>query len=438
MMLRFVLTTVVALWGVTARAEIEIKEMTTPGGIDAWLVEAHELPFVALEIIIRGGTNADPEGARGAVNLMMALIEEGSGEMDARAFQTAREDLAAQFGFRAYADSVGISATFLTENADEATALLRQALVAPRFDDDAIERVRGQVLAGLARDAVTPNSIAGDTFWALAYPDHPYGSVGDGTVESVTALTRDDLLAAHATALTRGEISVGVVGDITEAEVGPMLDALLGDLPATAPADLGAVPYDLAGGVTVVDFATPQSVALFAQRGPDREHPDYFAAYVLNYILGGGGFESRLMTEVREKRGLTYGISSFLVNREWTDVWMGSVASDNARMAETIDVTRQVWADVAANGVTEDELAAAKTYLTGEYPLRFDGNGPIAEILAGMQYTGLPADYVVNRNSFIEAVTLEDVNRVAAEWLDPEALHFVVVGQPVGVESSQP
>lgn len=417
-----------------AEAAIDIEVATSPGGIEFWLVEEHSLPFLALDIIFKGGANLEPAEIRGATNLMMATLEEGSGDMDAREFQATREGLAANFGFDAYDDSVGVSAQVLTENRDEALALLRQAITEPRFDQDAVDRVRAQVLAGLARDAVTPNRLASDALWAEAFPDHPYGSNMDGRPETVAALTPEDLEAVRQMTLTGDRVSVGAVGDITAEELGPLIDDLLGGLPAEAPPLPESEPYDLAGGVTVVPFQTPQSVALFAQPAPERDAEDFFPAYLLNFILGGGGFESLLMNEVREKRGLTYGIGTSIVNRDQTDLWIGSVASQNDRIAEAIEVTQNVWADVAENGVTADQLEAAKAYLTGEYPLRFDGNASIAGILAGMQYIGLGPEYVTERNGFIEAVTLEDVNRVAAEWLDPEGLRFVVVGEPEGLE----
>jgi zinc protease len=434
MMLRLVLTGLLALWAAAAAAAIRIEEVTSPGGIRAWLVEEHAIPFTALEIRIRGGANLDLPGKRGAVNLMVALLEEGSGDMDARAFQEAREALAASYRFDVYDDAFTLSARFLTENREAAVALLRQALVAPRFDEDAIERVRAQILSIIESDAKKPERIASDTFYRLAFGDHPYGSNRNGTADSVAALTREDLVAAHRRVLTRDDVHVGAVGDITAADLGALLDTLLGDLPAGAPERPGPVPYDLPGGVDVVDFDTPQSVALFAQPGVKRDAPEFFAAYILNHILGGGGFESRLMQEVREKRGLTYGIGTYLVTRDLTEMIIGSVASSNATMGEVIDVIRAEWARMAREGVTESELAAAKTYLTGEYPLRFDGNGPIAEILVGMQMIGLPPDYVVNRNDYINAVTLEEINALAARLLDPAALHFVVVGRPEGVE----
>ncbi|WP_282024443.1 M16 family metallopeptidase [Limimaricola cinnabarinus] len=423
----------------TARAEvaIEIEEVTSPGGITAWLVEDHTIPFTALEIRFEGGTSLDEPDSLGAVNLMTGLLEEGAGEMEAREFQAAREDLAASFSFDVGSDTLSVSARMLTENRAAAVDLLREALVAPRFDPVAIERVRGQVQSILAQDAQNPRRLASRAFYEAAFGDHPYGRPDNGTPESVAALTRADLLAAHEAALTRESVHVGAVGDITPEELGALLDELLGDLPEEGPELPGHVEFGLAGGVEVIDYPTPQSVALFGQPGLEREDEDFFAAYILNHILGGGGFESRLMTELREKRGLTYGISTDLVPLENAEFWIGSVASANDRMATAIEVIRDEWARIAEEGVTQGELDAAKTYLTGEYPLRFDGNGQIAGILVGMQVTGLPQSYVTERNEFIEAVTLEEINRVAAERVDPEALHFVVVGRPEGLDGAQ-
>lgn len=435
-MIRFALTLWVAFTASFAHAAVEIQEITSPGGIEAWLVEEPSIPFTALEIRIRGGASLDEPGKRGATNLMMALIEEGAADLDAQAFQTRREELAASFRFRAGDDLVSISAEFLTENRDEALGLLRDALINPRFDETAIERVRAQVLSGLASDAKDPNTIASDAFNAAAFPGHPYGTVMDGTVESVSALTRDDILTAHRNALTRDRIYVGAVGDISSDELGPLLDALLGDLPAEGPPLPGDVDFGLAGGTTVIDYQTPQSVALFGHEGIERDDPDYMAAYILNELLGGSGFESRLMMEVREKRGLTYGIRSYLVPKFHAEMVIGQVASANGSIAEAIEVTKDVWRDFAENGVTQVEVDEIKTFLTGAYPLRFDGNGEIASILVGMQLTGLPPDYVINRNDILNAVTLDDVNRVAAELLQPENLHFVVVGQPEGLSAT--
>ncbi|MEX0349427.1 MAG: M16 family metallopeptidase [Paracoccaceae bacterium] len=430
----FLTTCLVLFLALPAWAEVDIKEVTSPKGIKAWLVEDHSIPFAALELRFRGGTSLDAPDKRGAVYLMTGLIEEGAGDLDARTYARELEALAASFDYDASDDTVSISAQFLSENREEVAELLRMTLHEPRFDIDAVERVRAQVLSGLRSDAKNPNDIAGRAFSEMAYGDHPYGADGKGTLESVSALTRDDIVAAYEGVFARDRLYVGAVGDITAEELGALLDKLLADFPETGAPIPGKADVTIEGGVSVVEFDTPQSVALFGHEGIDRHDPDFFAAYVLNQILGGSSLESRLMREVREERGLTYGIYSYLVPKDLASVYMGSVASGNDRIAETIAVVRDQWADISENGVTEKELVDAKTYLTGAYPLRFDGNSRIASILAGMQMDDLPIDYIATRNDKVNAVTLEDVNRVAGELLDPEGLHFTVVGKPVGLD----
>ncbi|UWQ21437.1 pitrilysin family protein [Jannaschia sp. W003] len=418
-----------------AHAAVEIQEVVSPGGITAWLVEEHSIPFTAFDIRFEGGASLDAPGKRGAVNLMAATLEEGAGERDARAFAEAAEDLAARFSFEATNDAVAVEASILTENRAEAVALLREALVAPRFDAEAVDRVREQVLASIDRAESDPQEIASTTLAALAFPDHPYGSPLDGTRETVSSLAPDDLRAAHAAALTLDRVHVGVTGDITAEELGPLLDELLGDLPATGGPEVADADYALGGGVTVVAHPSPQSVVLFGHESLRRDDPDFFAAYVLNHVLGGAGFNSLLMDEVRVKRGLTYGIGSYLVPREHAAQHLGQFSSSNAKAAEAVRIVREEWAEMAEAGADPKALEAAKTYLTGAYPLRFDGNGTIAGILSGMQLQDLPIDYIATRNARIEAVTPEDVARVAARIMDADDLHFVVVGQPEGLET---
>ncbi len=429
----FVLTVMLVL---PARADVDIQEVTSPGGLTAWLVEEPSIPFAAVEIRFRGGASLDAPGKRGAVNLMTALLEEGAADMDARDFIRAQEELATTLSFDASVDEVSVSARFLTENRDASIALLKAALTQPVFDPEAIERVRGQVLSGIRSDLKDPNDIAREAFRQIAFGDHPYGSSLNGTQASVEALTRDDLVAAHKAVLARDRVYIGAVGDITPEELGALMDELLGDLPATGAEMPDRIDVDIPGGITVVDFATPQSVAIFGQGGIKQDDPDYFAAVILNHVLGGGSFESRLMQEVREKRGLTYGVYSYLAPRDLAETYQGSVSSSNDRIAEAISVIKDEWRKAATEGLSDAEIEAAKTYITGAYPLRFDGNGPIANILVGMQMIDLPIDYIATRNARVEAVTPEDIARVAGELLDPDGLHFVVVGQPEGVEST--
>lgn len=415
-----------------ARA-IDIQQVTSPGGIPAWLVEDHSIPFVALNIAFRGGASVDAPGKRGAVNLMTALLEEGAGERDATAYAEALESLGATTSFDAGDDAVTVSLRALTENRDEAADLLHDALTTPRFDADAVERVRAQVQSVIRSEATDPQSIAAKEMARRAWGDHPYGSSLNGTAESVAALTADDLRAAKDRVLARDRVIVSAAGDIDAAALGALIDRILGDLPAQATAPLPPpAQLKLTGETTVIDWDSPQTVVSFAQAGLPMSDPDYFAAFVLDHILGGGGFSSRLMDEIREKRGLTYGVGTGLANKVLGETWQGGMATANDKTAEAVALVREVVGNIR-EGVTDKELADAKTYLTGEYPLRFDGNGKIAGILTGMQLMGMPRDYVNTRNGMIEKVTAADVKRVADRLLDPAKLEFVLVGRPVGL-----
>ncbi|MBL4929622.1 M16 family metallopeptidase [Fuscibacter oryzae] len=418
-------------------AEIAIKEVTSPGGIKAWLVEDHSIPFTALELRFKGGTSLDDPAKRGAVNLMTATLEEGAGAMDAQGFAAARDGLATKISFGSDADGVSVSAQFLTEKRDASVTLLREALVNPRFDQDAVDRVKGQVLANLRASAEDSGKIAGELLSARSFGSHPYGSTGDGTIDSVTALTRDDVVAAWKAAIARDRIYVSAAGDISPEDLGKLLDRLLADLPATGAPQPGDATFNDAGGVKLQPFPGPTSVVLFQQGGIKFTDPDYFAAVLLNEILGGGRFSARLMTEVREKRGLTYGIGTSLASYDHAETLVGQFQASNEKVAEAIKVIQDQWAKVAKEGVTEDELDRAKTYMTGAYPLRFDGNSNIASILVGMQMMGLTPDYPRTRNDRVNAVTLADVKRVAARLIKPENLFFMVVGTPTNLKTTE-
>jgi zinc protease len=425
------------LTAVQALAAADIQRVVSPGGIEAWLVEEPAIPMVAIEAAFAGGAALDPEGAEGAANFMAAMLEEGAGDLSAVEFAGSAQLLGARFSFGAGRDSVTVSARILSEALEESVDLLRLALVAPRFDDEPMRRVRGQILSSLRSDETDPNAIARKTFFAAAFPDDPYGRPTDGTLDSVAALSAQDLEAARARLLHRGGLKVGVVGDITAEALGPLLDRLFGDLPAAPPPELPMTALEKPGGLTLVDFPAPQSTVMFGHAGPLRDDPDFIPLYVLNYILGGGGFSSRLTVEVREKRGLAYSTYAYLAPLDRAGLWIGGVGTANERVAESIEVIRQEWRRMAEEGPTDEEIRKAKQYLTGAYPLRFDSNAGIARILVGLQEARLGIDYPEIRNDLVEAVTAEDLRRVAAEWLKPEALAFVVVGQPEGLSATQ-
>jgi zinc protease len=419
--------------GAPALSEVDIQHVTSPGGVQAWLVQDESIPFVAIDFWFQGGAVLDGDDTQGATYLMTGLLNEGAGDLDAQGFARAVEGLAANFSFDLHQDTLIVSAQILTQNRDQAAQLLRDALVAPRFDPAPLDRVRAQVLAIIQGNAQDPGEIAQSAFRARAFAGHPYARPIEGRVETVTALSRNDVIAAHRAALTRDHVVVGAAGDISAQDLGALVDFILGDLPLATTPPPGPAQVNLPGGVDVVDFPTPQSVAVFGHAGIARDDPDFFAAFVLNQIMGGGNFRSRLMQEVRVERGLTYGIGTYLSLADHAPMVLGQFSSSNELVADAIDLIRAQWADIAANGVSQDELDAAIQYLTGAYPLRFEGNGLIAAMLAGMQSDDMPIDYILTRNDRVAAVTRQDVARVAARLLDPDGLHFVIVGQPQGL-----
>ncbi len=415
-----------------ARA-LEIQDLRSPGGAVFWLVEEPSIPIVALEISFAGGARLDPEGRAGLANMMAGLIEEGAGDLDAVGFAKARDDLSARFGFSAGRDTMEVSARMLVETLEPSVALLATALASPRFDPEPVGRVRAQILSIIAESGTEPGTVAAEAWYAGAFPDHPYGRPTDGTAESVAAITRDDLVAARARLLTRANARIAVVGAIDAERAGRMVDTILAGLEqgtALVRERTGDTPPP---GLRVIELDVPQSAAVFGHAGLARDDPDFIPAYVMNYVLGGGGRASRLMEEVREKRGLAYGVYAYLSVRDETALYIGSVQTANERMAESLEVIKAEWARMAADGITAEELDSAKRYLTGAFPLRFDSNAKIANYLVFMQEADLGIDYLERRNGLIEAVTLDDVKRVAAWLLKPENLSIVVVGKPEGL-----
>jgi len=416
-----------------ARA-VEVQRVVSPGGIEAWLVEDHTNPIIALELAFRGGSALDPEGKAGLAHMAASTIDEGAGPLDSQAFQGELDNLSISLRFQAGLDGFNGSLETLTANRDRAFELLRLALTEPRFDEEPVERIRSQIIASLSRESEDPDYIAGRVLRRLMYGDHVYARQTRGTEASIARITADDLRGFVKQRLGRDRLFVGVVGDITPEQLGKALDETFLALPAkSAPFEVPHAEVQNKGETVVIAKPIPQSVVALAQEGIARDDPDYYAAYVVNYILGGGGFNSRLVNEVREKRGLAYSVYSYLAAYDHGDMVYGGTATQNARVGESLDLIRQEWRRMAEAGPTEEELEAAKRYLTGSFPLRFNSSDNIAGMLVGMQLEDLGIDYLEKRNSYIEAVTLDDAKRVARELYQPDALTVVVVGSPEGV-----
>ena len=416
---------------------IEVEKVTSPGGIEAWLVEDHTNPIISMRFAFRGGAGLEPNGKEGLANLVSSTMDEGAGNLDSQTFQRTLEDKSIRLRFDAGLDTFGGRLQTLVKHKALAFRLLRLALTEPRFDEEPVERIRMQILVGLRRDEESPHTIAGRTLRRALFGAHPYGRPVDGTQASVQAISRDDLAEFVWARIARDNLVIGIVGDISAEALGPLLDETFGKLPAKAgPWKLDELSPATDGRTMVVEKNYPQSAIMFADKGLKREHPDFYAAYVMNYILGGGGFTSRLYSEIREKRGLAYSVSTGLSPMDASAYLAGGAGTANARVKETLDILRAEWTRMASGGATEKELNDAKTYLTGAFPLRFSASSRIAGILVGMQIARLGIDYLDRRNSLIDAVTQADVARVAKNLLDPKRLTMVVVGKPAGVKST--
>lgn len=414
---------------------MNIQTITSPGGIKAWLVEEHSVPLMALRFGFDGGNSQDPVGKDGVANFITAMMDEGAGDLTSDAFQERMEDIAMRMSYDDAKDALYGSFETLTVNRDKAVELLKLAIQKPRFDDDAVERIRQQLLASLAYADKDPEKVAGREWYSLAFAGHPYARPSSGTVASVSKITRDDLAAFYKRTFAKSNLKVVVVGDIDAATLGKVLDDVFGGLPDTADLLPVAKTLPISGQQKIIEMNVPQSVAVFGLGAMARKDPDFMAAFVVNHILGGGGFSAKLMEEVREKRGLAYSVYSYLQPYQHTAVLSGSVATKNESMAESLAIIRAELKKMANNGPTADDLQAAKDYLTGSYALRFDTNSKIASQLLGLQMEGFGTDYVDQRNKIVEAITMDDVKRVAKRLLKADELIVTVVGKPVGLDA---
>ena len=420
-----------------AAAASKVERVISKGGIEAWFVRDTSVPLVSVEFIFRGGAALDPEDKGGLANLVASLLDEGAGDLDSQAFQARLENLSIKLGFETGYDSFGGSLKTLNRNRDEAVRLLRLALLQPRFDDSAVERMTGEIVAGIKQRSSRPGYLARRVWQEAVFPDHPYRRPVSGTEESIKNITVDDLRGFMKTRLAKDRLYIGVSGDITTEELGVLLDDAFGDLPKTS--SLGTVPKadpQSIGSTFVLEREIPQSVALFGLPALPRSDPDFYAAYVMNHILGGGSFSSWLYETVREQRGLAYSVYSYLSPRRDAPFWMGSVATANAGMAESVELIRAQVRKMYEQGVTDEELENAKLFINGSFPLRFTSSGRIAAILAHIQYDDLGIDYLERRAGLMNAVTKEDIARVAKRFLEPEKLTFSVVGEPEGLEAT--
>ncbi|MDP3417662.1 pitrilysin family protein [Falsiroseomonas sp.] len=413
--------------------QVEIQQVSAPGGQTAWLIEDHSVPVVSLAWGWGGGAALDAPEHGGALAMGSALLTEGAGDLDALAFADALRDSAIGLGFSAQRDGFEGSLRALLPALPDAVRLANLAMRAPRLEESAIARVRARALAGARAALETPRGQVGRAFWAAAYPDHPAGRPTSGTVETLTDLPEQAIRDALSRQLRTGGVLVAASGAITAAQLAEILPQLFAGLPETAPPEAPPLPAFRNFPTLVVPVTAPQSAIQFGQAGLPVTDPDWEAFQVVLRILAGGGFSSRLMEAVRVQRGLTYGIGGGLDTLFGQGVVVGSSATDNARVAETLEVTRAEWARMAASGPTHAELEDAVAFLTGNLPLQFTDTRRIAGTLLAMQRNGRPIDWLEGRNARLRALTRDGTAQVAARLLRPDGLAVAVAGQPAGL-----
>jgi zinc protease len=409
---------------------ITVRAVQSPSGVETWLSEEHSIPIIAVSIAFPAGSAYDPSDKPGLATLVASLLDEGAGDLSSEAFKQALEARAIRLGAAADRDYITINMTTLKENADEAFRLLGLVLSRPRFDQEAVERMRVAILASLKQEDERPSTVASKSWFATYFGTHPYARSDSGTPSGVQAITIADIRAFAADHMVRDRVKMSVAGDIDDAQLRRYVQQLFVSLPTKS---VAVVPRPTDAGRPVsntIPRNEPAPVAVFGFAGPMRLEADFIPTFVANYILGGGGFSSRLMDEVRDKRGLTYGISTYIADYRSASLIVGSVQSEKGKILTAIDVTKSELARFARDGATAKELADAKTYLTGSYPLGLDSNAKIARTLNAYQRQGLTPDYVEKRNALIQGVTLAQVNAMAKKWYDPSKLVVVIVGTP--------
>lgn len=411
----------------------DVREVTTKNGLTAWLIEEKSAPVIALTALFKGGAASDPARLRGLTPLTVALLGEGAGDLKAGDFKQSLAEKGISLDFSSGADYIAADMATLRPHRREAFRLLKSALTKPRFDMSAVRRVKRQTETEIDARKSDPNAVAYERFLKLVFKDHPYARITP-TKKGVRSVTRTNMRTLIRRRFARDNLILAVVGNISAEELKPLLEETFDDLPERA--DLPEIkPFEpkLKAGTDVLTMDVPQSAAVFGHKGIPRGDPDFYAALLVNYAFGGGGFASRLFDEVREKNGFAYSIRTSPVPFRFSPMFIGTAASDNAKISRAIDIVKTEWLKMAQNGPTAKELRDAKTYLTGSFPLSFSSSSRLASFLAGVRYNGEGIDYLKNRNALMNAVDLAAARRVAARLLDPSSLFFVVVGKPANL-----
>jgi zinc protease len=410
-----------------ALAGVKIEHWTSPSGARVYFVETRALPILDVQVDFAAGSMFDPPGKMGTAALTRATLGLGAGKLDETAIAEQLADIGANLGGGGDTDRASIALRTLSaaDKREPALDLLRTVLHAPRFDAAIFEREKARTIAGLKEALTQPAAIGGKAFWAALYPDHPYGR--QASPESVAALTRDDLATFHARYYTPANASITLVGDLSRGEAERVAESIARGLARGAAAIPPAAPTQAPGSTVKLAHPASQAHILIGLPAIERGNPDFFPLLVGNYTLGGGGFVSRLMKEVRDKRGYAYSVYSYFSPLRQAGPFQIGLQTKRSQAADAIKVAREVLEVFVGEGPTAEELAAAQANLTGSFPLRLDSNKKILDNVAVIGFYGLPLDYLDHFQDKVRTVTAEQVKAAFARHVRPADLITVMV-----------
>jgi zinc protease len=417
-----------AISGGPAAAGPVIEHWVAPSGARVYFVENHTLPMLDVQIDFRAGSANDPADKPGVASLTHGMLDMGAGGMDENAIADRLADLGAQLSGDVGTDRASVSLRTLSarETRDASLDIFRATLSAPEFPADVFAREKARGIAGLKESLTQPGTIAGRAFRAALYPDHAYGR--NVTLESIEAISRDDLERFYRKHYGAGDAALTIVGDVGRDEAEALAQKLTAKLPAAAGSPPTAAPGLPVGGEQRIAHPATQAHVLIGLPAIKCGDPDFFALQVGNYTLGGGGFVSRLMREVREKRGFAYSVHSGFSPLMQPGPFQIGLQTRKEQVDEALAVVRETLARFLAEGPDESELQAAKHYLSGSFPLRLDSNDKLVDNVSMIGFYGLPLDYLDTYIDKVEEVTAADVRAAFARHVKPEHLVTVIVG----------
>jgi len=401
-----------------------------PNGITLLHSEKTGLPIVTVVVAIRAGSVAEAPEKAGLANLTADLLNEGTKTRSSKEISDAIEFVGGSLGTSGGSDYVTISLSVLKKDLDLGLDLLSDIILNPAFSDDEVLRRKTAIKNSIIRQKEEPGVIASKAFAKAVFGTFPYGTPVEGTEESLDRITREDIIAFHKAHYLPNKTIMTVVGDLGKAELNSLLGQYMTKWQQAAAKDLSlpALPDREEAEVVKIQKNLAQATIIFGHLGISRDNPDFYAVSVMNYILGGGGFSSRLMDNIRDNRGLAYDVHSyFSANKHAGSFQVGLQTKNEAANIAIGEIFKELER-ISTEPVTDLELNDAKSYLTGSFPLRIDSNKKLSAFLTSVEFYGLGLDYIEKYPEFIEAVTKDDLLRVAKKYLNAKNYVLVVVG----------